>query len=186
MINATLFLTLTWFLQQACIYPQLARLPNRPGRYVTVRNLSPVRTDSVYWLQVPTDSGLIRAAIATPTGAGPFPAVVILHGTHGFAQEYVQLARRVASKGMVGYCDLLVCRSAGAGMRFITPIDCPDASAFVDASEVDRFRVSRQADSLVRKISRLNQVRTSQMVLFGHSLVAAESRAFPERGIQVI
>lgn len=81
------------------------------------------------------------------------------------------MARRIASRGMIGIAACWFAGRRGAGVRFITPIDCPDAPAFVDASAVDRFHVSRQTiDSLVRKISRLNQVRTGQMVLFGHSL----------------
>lgn len=171
MINATLFLTLTWFLQQAWIHNYPARLLNRPGKQANVRSLFPMRTDSVSWIQIPTDTGLIHAAVALPTGAGPFPVVIILHGTHGFAQEYVHLARRLADKGMVGIAACWFAGRRGAGVRFITPIDYPDAPAFVDASAVDRFRVSRQTiDSLVRKISRINQVRAGQMVLFGHSL----------------
>lgn len=171
MIKATLFITITWFLQQAWIHNHPARLPNRPGKQANVQNLSPVRTDSVDYIQVPTANGLIRATIATPKGPGPFPAVIILHGTHGFAQEYVYLARRLADKGMVGIAACWFAGRRGAGVRFITPIDYPDAPAFVDASEVDRFRVSRQTiDSLARKISRLNQVRAGQVVLFGHSL----------------
>lgn len=58
--------------------------------------------DSVNWIHVSTDSGMIHAAIITPKGKGPFPAVVILHGSHGFAQEYIQLARQLAKKGIVG------------------------------------------------------------------------------------
>lgn len=171
MINATLFLTLTWLFQQAWMHPHPARLPNRPGKHTYGRNLSPVRTDSVDYIQIPTGNGLIRAAIATPTGPGPFPAVVILHGTHGFAEEYVRLARRIAGKGMVGIAVCWFAGRRGAGVRFITPIDCPDAPAFVDASAVDRFRVSRQTiDSLVRRLGTLSQVRAGQMVLFGHSL----------------
>src|SRR4030095_8269904 len=57
---------------------------------------------SIYWIQVKTDSGVIHAAVATPTGTGPFPAVIILHGTHGFAQEYINIARRLADSGIVG------------------------------------------------------------------------------------
>ena len=42
-------------------------------------------TDSVYWISVNTDSGVVHAAVAMPEGVGPFPAIIILHGTHGFA-----------------------------------------------------------------------------------------------------
>ena len=170
MINATLLL-IAWFVQQAW-HHHPARLPNRPGRHPTVRNLSAVyRTDSVYWWQVPVQGGTLRAAVATPTGAGPFPAVIILHGTHGFAEEYVHLARRLADKGMVGIAACWFAGRRGEGVRFITPIDCPDAPAFVDASAVDRFHISRQTiDSLVQRVGTLGRVRTGQVVLFGHSL----------------
>ncbi len=127
--------------------------------------------DSVAWLQVPVPGGIIRAAIATPAGAGPFPAVVILHGTHGFAQQYVQLARRLADKGMVGIAACWFAGRRGEGVRFITPLDCPDAPAFLAASEGDRFRLSRQTiDSLLHKVRRLTQVQVQPVVLFGHSL----------------
>src|SRR5678816_2635591 len=34
------------------------------------------------------DLGPIPIAIARPAGKGPFPTVIILHGSHGFAREY--------------------------------------------------------------------------------------------------
>ena len=127
--------------------------------------------DSVTWIQVPVPGGLLHAAIATPAGTGPFPAVVILHGTHGFAQQYVQLARRLAEKGMVGIAACWFAGRRGEGVRFITPIDYPGAPAFVAASEGDRFRLSRQTiDSLIHKVRLLNQVQVKPVVLFGHSL----------------
>src|SRR5262245_42224623 len=46
-------------------------------------------TLAVQWVKIATsDSGAMIAAIARPGGTGPFPAVLILHGTHGFALEY--------------------------------------------------------------------------------------------------
>ena len=103
MIKATLFITSILLLHQAWLQTYKApwlTLPDRANRpnhnrkdlllSVTPDSL-PIDTGSVYWIHVPTDRGLIRAAIATPTGAGPLPTVVILHGTHGFAQEYVFL-----------------------------------------------------------------------------------------------
>jgi hypothetical protein len=46
-------------------------------------------SDSVNWISVKTDSGTVHAAVAVPKGKGPFPAIIILHGTHGFAEEYI-------------------------------------------------------------------------------------------------
>src|SRR5262245_54418416 len=47
----------------------------------------------VEWVRVPAPGGTLTAAVARPPGAGPFPVLVILHGTHGFAREYVRLAQ---------------------------------------------------------------------------------------------
>lgn len=90
-------------------------------------NLSSALKDSVDWITVRTDSGVVHAAVAMPEGNGPFPAIIILHGTHGFAQEYVQLARRFAAKGFIGIAACWFAGRKGGGQRFITPIDFADA-----------------------------------------------------------
>src|SRR5687767_12486797 len=49
---------------------------------------------TVQWVHVAAPGvGVMLAAVARPSGAGPFPIVLLLHGSHGFAQEYVRLAR---------------------------------------------------------------------------------------------
>src|SRR5215207_856931 len=56
----------------------------------------PVGTETlrVQWIKVAAPGyGPMLAAVARPSGAGPFPTVVVLHGSHGFAREYVHLAR---------------------------------------------------------------------------------------------
>ncbi len=50
----------------------------------------PAGTDGigVKWKAVTVPNlGVMLIAIARPSGEGPFPAVLVLHGTHGFAQE---------------------------------------------------------------------------------------------------
>jgi hypothetical protein len=45
-------------------------------------------TLKVQWFRVVVpDRGAMLAAVARPSGAGPFPVVLILHGTHGFARQ---------------------------------------------------------------------------------------------------
>src|SRR5262245_64158397 len=45
-------------------------------------------TLAVEWVKVAAPgSGVMLAAVAGPRGAGPFPIVVLLHGSHGFAHE---------------------------------------------------------------------------------------------------
>ena len=133
-------------------------------------------TDTVFWMRVQTDSGVVRAAIAIPKGPGTFPAVIILHGTHGFAEEYVQLARRLAEKGIVGIAACWFAGRKGEGTRFITPIDCQDAPPLIDVPGVDRFRIARiTIDSLIQKVSVLPYIQKNQFALFGHSRGAGAS-----------
>ena len=132
--------------------------------------------DSVKWRTVPTDSGVVHAAIAMPPGKGPFPAVVILHGTHGFAEEYVRLARRFADAGVVGVAACWFAGGRGVGTRFITPIACDDAPPLVDVPGLERFRIARQTiDVLVREVKAMPGVDSGRVALFGHSRGAGAS-----------
>lgn len=126
--------------------------------------------DSVSWLHVPTDSGTIHAAIAMPTGTGPFPAIIILHGSHGFAEEYIKMARQLARNGIIGIAACWFAGRQGEGVRFITPIEFKDAPPLVDVPGLGRFRISRMTlDSLVRKVNSLPGVQHGSVMLFGHS-----------------
>lgn len=42
------------------------------------------------------------AAVFRPPGAGPFPAVIVFHGTEGFRIPHVQLAEYFARNGLIG------------------------------------------------------------------------------------
>ena len=135
-------------------------------------NLATDRTDrdSLYWIHVRTDSGVVHAAVAVPKGRGPFPAVVILHGTHGFAQEYINIARRLADSGIVGIAACWFAGRKGVGERFITPINFNDAPPFVDVAGLDRFRIARSTiDTLLVEVKKLPQVQKNRVALFGHS-----------------
>ena len=157
MIRALLFLMILFYVQQA---------------WTQNPNTATDRTnhDSLYWIHVRTDSGVVHAAVAVPKGSGPFPAVVILHGTHGFAQEYINIARRLADSGVVGVAVCWFGGRKGVGERFITPINFADAPPFVDAAGLDRFRISRRSiDTLLMEVSKLPEVQKDHLILFGHS-----------------
>ncbi len=65
---------------------------------------SPPETASlnVQWVKVAVpNEGTMLAAVARPAGVGQFPAVLILHGTHGFAREYVEFAEALARDGFL-------------------------------------------------------------------------------------
>ena len=135
--------------------------------------------DSIQWISVTTDSGIVHAAVAIPEGKGPFPTIIILHGTHGFAQEYVQLANEFAKNGFVGVAACWFAGRKGAGERFITPIEFKDAPPLIDVPGTARFRIARHSiDSLVRKVSTLSYVQENHLGLMGHSRGAGAALDF--------
>lgn len=124
-------------------------------------------TLAVQWVKIATPgSRAMIAAVARPEGTGPFPAVLVLHGTHGFALEYVQLAQAMSRRGVVGVAACWFTGGRGAGSRFITPIACPDATPLSAASsDTAQWAV----DALIRAVRDLPGVRADRVALFGHS-----------------
>jgi dienelactone hydrolase len=122
---------------------------------------------AVDWVNVTAPGGgTMLAAVARPSGAGPFPAVVILHGTHGFAQEYVRLARDLASRGVLAVAACWFAGSSGAGARFVTPISCTEAPPLAGAVSAEAWQ---RVDALVHATRGLPGVRRDRIALFGHS-----------------
>lgn len=129
----------------------------------------PAGTESlaVQWIRVAApDHGIMLAAVARPQGAGPFPAVVLLHGSHGFARQYVRLAQDLARGGLVAVAACWFSGGVGTGMRFITPIACPDAPSMPKASDPGALQ---SVDALVQAVRTLPDVQGNRIALFGHS-----------------
>lgn len=131
-------------------------------------DLPPVTdTQRVQWVKVRVPSrGTLRAAVARPHGTGPFPGLILLHGTHGFAQEYVRLAQEISRHGVLVVAACWFSGSSGAGARFVTPIECPDAPAMPAAASADAMHT---VDALVQAVRALPDVRPDHVALFGHS-----------------
>ena len=103
------------------------RPPGPPPEVSTTDAPAGAGARSVQWIKVMApDLGVMLAAVARPRGAGPFPTVVLLHGTHGFAAEYVSLAEDLAAGGVMAVAPCWF-RQGGRRQAFITPIDCPEA-----------------------------------------------------------
>src|SRR4030095_11941924 len=85
-----------------CIPSNIALAEPQDIQATTLPTKAPMGTEDldVQWftLKGPAQH-MMLAAVARPEGRGPFPAVILLHGTHGFAREYVQLARDLARGG---------------------------------------------------------------------------------------
>ena len=130
---------------------------------------APAETESLaaQWIQIAAPGvGVMLAAVARPSGAGPFPTVLLLHGTHGFAQEYVQLAEGLAAGGLLAIAASWFQGGGGAGARFITPIRCPEAPPMPDAWSPEAIQT---VGSLVQAARSLPDAHPGQIGLFGHS-----------------
>lgn len=127
-------------------------------------------TLAVQWVKVTAPGlGVMLAAIARPPGAGPFPTVLVLHGTHGFAQQYVQLAQDLARGGLLAVAACWFSGGSGPGLRFVTPpIGCPEAPPMADNSSPDALQ-TRNVDALVQAARALPGARPDRVGLVGHS-----------------
>jgi dienelactone hydrolase len=122
---------------------------------------------AVPWITVPVSNiGILPCAVIRPSGQGPFPTVVLLHGSHGFAHEYVRLASDLARSGFLTLAPGWFREGSGPGVRFITPIICPDAPPRPDplSSEVVHL-----VDALVQAVRALPDALGNHLALFGHS-----------------
>lgn len=137
---------------------------------VVAESTPPAGTGSlaVQWKTVTVANlGVMLIAVARPSGEGPFPTVLVLHGTHGFAQEYVRLAQALARQGRLAVAACWFTGGGGPGARFVTPITgCPDAPA-VSAATSDL--ASQTVDALARAVRLLPDARPGPVALFGHS-----------------
>lgn len=119
------------------------------------------------WVRVAAPGvGAMLEAVARPQGAGPFPTVILLHGSHGFALEYVKLAESLAHNGVLALAPCWFSGGSGAGMRFITPIACSEAPQMGNASGSAALQTVR---ALVQAALSLPGVRPGHIALLGHS-----------------
>jgi dienelactone hydrolase len=124
-------------------------------------------TLAVQWVNVAVPGlGVMLAAVARPPGAGPFPTVILLHGSHGFAQEYVRLARDLADGGLLAVAACWFQGGGGAGSRFVTPIGCPESPPMPNSSSPEAMQT---VDALVQAARTLPGARPDRLGLFGHS-----------------
>jgi len=147
---------------------------------------APVGADTlagVDWVRVavPT-AGTISAAVARPAGPRPHSVLIILHGTHGFAREYVALARDLAREaGVVAVAACWFAGRRGAGTQFVTPIDCPEAPPMPSTGM--SLEALASVGALVDAARALPGVRADRVGLFGHSRGAVAALYYAlERG----
>ncbi|AMY12053.1 putative esterase [Luteitalea pratensis] len=116
---------------------------------------------------MPAPGGTLTAAVARPPGEGPFPVLVLLHGTHGIAREYVRFAQDVSRESaVVAVAGCWFRGGQGAGMQFVTPIACPDAPDTPAATSDEALEI---VGALVTAVRERPGVRGDRVALFGQS-----------------
>jgi len=126
------------------------------------------------------NTGRVSFVVARPSGRGPFPTVIIFHGTHGFAREYLDLARDLARRGVLAVTVCWFSGGAGEGRRFVTPLDCPAGTPPVAPAESDQALAT--VNSVVAAVRAMPDSRDDQIALFGHSRGGGAVRTYALRG----
>ena len=125
-------------------------------------------TLAVQWLRVAVpDRGIMLAAVARPSGAGPFPAVLVLHGTHGFARQYVQWAQDLARGGFLAVAACWFSGGGGPALNAVTPpIPCPETPPLGGDAYPEGLQY---VDALVQATRALPRAHSDRLALVGHS-----------------
>jgi len=145
--------------------------PPIPDTRVIISKAKPpegMKVAAVEWITITSPKhDVMLAAVAKPSGPGPFKTVVILHGSHGFASEYVQLATALAEHGIQAIAACWFSGSSGGtGSRFVSPIACPEAAPIPVASSEQALAT---IDTLIQAARQLPGAANDQIALFGHS-----------------
>lgn len=148
--------------------PAVAANPPKPAA-------APAPAQQITWQRVPVPGqSPLLVAIARPAQGRVRGAVLLLHGTHGFADQYVELAQDFARAGYLGVAACWFREGQGAGLRFVTPIACPaDTPPLVDAASPDAQARLKALMAAVRRMPGGGRV-----ALFGHSRGAGVVRTY--------
>ena len=146
-----------------------------PAEAAPAEALSPVAPPSgteglgASWYTIATPEGrtlLVAIYDTRPSPDQAVPAILVLHGTHGFARQYVEIAHDLSEQ--TGYVVAAGCWFDGVGQDTdtgdVTPIRCLGGPEFAGATQ--------QAWSAVRTLTqavRQYAGGTTQLGIFGHS-----------------
>ena len=129
------------------------------------------------WVSVAVPNlGVMRAAVARPSGTGPFPAVLVLHGTHGFARQYVEWANDLARAGFIAVAACWFSGGGSAGANDVTPpIPCPE----IPPLGAGEYPAAVQfVDALVQATRGLPGARGDRIAVVGHSRGAGATQQY--------
>ena len=153
------------------------------GGLVVAANANPTQ-ERPRWQSVGVPNvGRVSFAVARPSGRGPFPTVIILHGSHGFAVEYLDLAREFARRGVLAVAVCWFSGGAGEGRRFVKSLNCPAGTPAMPRADSDQAFAT--IDSVVAAVRAMPDSRDDQIALFGHSRGGGAVETYMLRGGRV-
>lgn len=127
--------------------------------------------------------GTVSFVVTRPSGRASFPTLIIFHGSHGFAAEYLKLARDLARRGILTVAVCWFSGSVGEGRRAVKSIDCPAGTPPMPLADSDQAFAT--IDSVVGAVRAMPETRDNQIALFGHSRGGGAVRNYILRGGRV-
>jgi carboxymethylenebutenolidase len=110
-------------------------------------------------LEFPGDAGMVKGYLARPPGAGPFPAMLVIHENQGLQPHFADLARRLAVEGYATLAVDLISRKGG------TPTDL--ALAQTTQGEIPAEQRLADAQAGLRHLQGLSYVRRDRVGVTG-------------------
>lgn len=147
------------------------------------------------WIRVTAPGGkAILANVIRPSGSGPWPAVVLLHGQSGFSNAYLSLGAEIAQSGFVA---IVGCWFGGHYDGASTadppaPVSIPGAIACPDGPSLKPLTSTASVDdvaALLTAARTLPGVRADRIALVGNSrgaLAAVATAALSRVSAQAI
>lgn len=148
-------------------------LANHPSR-------APGQSAEIEWRTVRAPQGDFLMAVSRHADVEPKPAIILLHGTHGFAREYVALAESFAGVGFVGVAVCWFAGGSGAGRSHVTPLDCPSGTPPIVMGTGDD--ANDRVSAIIEAVRKLPGVDRNRVVLFGHSRGGVAALNYAVRG----
>jgi len=134
----------------------------------------------VSWFEIESDlTSNILTAIARPKKFTDYPTVVLFHGSHGFAKEYIQLAKDLASYGIEAVAVCWFQGNEGQGVKFVTPVDEKTGPSIPAKSSIEAIEIFKV---VLDTIGSFENIDRNKIGLFGHSRGGMEALNYLIKG----
>jgi len=123
----------------------------------------------------PSDTFSIRGYLSKPKGAGPFPAIIIIHENRGLQEHTKDVTRRFANQGYVALAPDLLSRSGGTA-QFATTEE-----AVAALGKLSQDGVMQDLNSALKYLQGLSYVKKDKIGVLGYCWGGGNSLLFSTR-----